>query len=290
MPALVDLAARRGIWLVEDAAHAHGSSYRSVSAGAFGIASSFSFYPTKVMTSAEGGMIVTNEDRLAEECKIYRDQGKASFTVNAHVRMGYNWRLSEPHAIIGSGTWASPRDDFGRRAIAAIYDDKLRELSGLKDAVNSEPTGSAITPLHCHPEGKRDRKRVKVHPARTLRSVSCGRSIRGTAPHPARLSEIPVASAAAVGRPVCQAHLSAGIQRHGGRAGAPRPSCLERSHRIIRNFNGPENRYPGCRGGRARLNAPGRKEGQDFRRFHPFPEQSGRLCGDPTISRVVLCG
>lgn len=133
MPALVDLAARRGIWLVEDAAHAHGSSYRSVSAGAFGIASSFSFYPTKVMTSAEGGMIVTNEDRLAEECKIYRDQGKASFTVNAHVRMGYNWRLSEPHAIIGLRHLERlPTMISERRAIAAIYDDGLRELSGLK--------------------------------------------------------------------------------------------------------------------------------------------------------------
>ena len=53
------------------------------------------------MTSAEGGMIVTNDDKIAEESRIYRDQGKASFTVNAHVRMGYNWRMSEPHAIIG---------------------------------------------------------------------------------------------------------------------------------------------------------------------------------------------
>jgi len=54
-PALVELARSKGLWLVEDAAHAHGSCFRSICAGAFGIASSFSFYPTKVMTSAEGG-------------------------------------------------------------------------------------------------------------------------------------------------------------------------------------------------------------------------------------------
>src|SRR5262249_40029487 len=84
---LAELARRQGIWLVEDAAHAHGSLHDGVTAGAFGIAASFSFYPTKVMTSAEGGMIVTSDDRLDAEARIYRDQGKASFTQNAHTRM-----------------------------------------------------------------------------------------------------------------------------------------------------------------------------------------------------------
>lgn len=131
-PDLMDLAKKKGLWLVEDAAHAHGSSYRSTSAGAFGVAGSFSFYPTKVMTSAEGGMIVTNDDRIADESRIYRDQGKASFTVNAHVRMGYNWRMSEPHAIIGLKhlqRLAAMIEE--RRAIASVYDKGLGELDNL---------------------------------------------------------------------------------------------------------------------------------------------------------------
>ncbi len=132
MPALIELAREKGMWLVEDAAHAHGSSFRSTSAGAFGIASSFSFYPTKVMTSAEGGMIVTNDDQLAGESRIYRDQGKKSFTENAHVRMGYNWRMSEPHAIIGlKHLERLPAMIADRRAIAAIYDTGLREFKNL---------------------------------------------------------------------------------------------------------------------------------------------------------------
>jgi perosamine synthetase len=132
MPALIDLAQRRGLWLVEDAAHAHGSSYRSIKAGGFGIAGSFSFYPTKVMTSGEGGMIVTNDDHIAEESRIYRDQGKASFTVNAHVRMGYNWRMSEPHAIIGlKHLQRLPAMIADRRAIAAIYDAGLSKFENL---------------------------------------------------------------------------------------------------------------------------------------------------------------
>lgn len=133
MGELRQLAQRQGIWLVEDAAHAHGSSHEGVAAGAFGVAASFSFYPTKVMTSAEGGMIVTDDDHLDAEARIYRDQGKASFTRNAHTHMGYNWRLSEPHAIIGLRHLERlPAMVADRQRIAAIYDAGLAELANLR--------------------------------------------------------------------------------------------------------------------------------------------------------------
>jgi dTDP-4-amino-4,6-dideoxygalactose transaminase len=132
MPELQEWAGKKGLWLVEDAAHAHGSSLNGVRAGAFGIASSFSFYPTKVMTSGEGGMIVTSDSRLAEEARIYRDQGKASFTQNAHIRMGYNWRMSEPHAIIGlKHLERLPAMISDRQNIAAVYDRDLSTFRNL---------------------------------------------------------------------------------------------------------------------------------------------------------------
>jgi perosamine synthetase len=132
MPELIELTQKNGVWLVEDAAHAHGSSFGGVRAGAFGIAGSFSFYPTKVMTSAEGGMIVTNDDRIAQEARIYRDQGKASFIQNAHVRMGYNWRMSEPHAVIGVRHLERlPAMIADRQRIAALYDAGLKGLESL---------------------------------------------------------------------------------------------------------------------------------------------------------------
>jgi len=131
IPEIQELARRKGLWLVEDAAHAHGSSFNDVKAGAFGIASSFSFYPTKVMTSGEGGMIVTADNRINEEARIYRDQGKASFTQNAHVRMGYNWRMSEPHAIIGlKHLERLPSMIADRQKMASVYD---RGLKGFKN-------------------------------------------------------------------------------------------------------------------------------------------------------------
>lgn len=142
MPELQEFARKKGLWLVEDAAHAHGSSFGGVSAGAFGIAGSFSFYPTKVMTSGEGGMIVTDDDRIAEEARIYRDQGKASFTQNAHIRMGYNWRLSEPHAIIGLRHLERlPGMIADRQRIARIFDHGLQGFRHLH--VLSVPPGGA---------------------------------------------------------------------------------------------------------------------------------------------------
>jgi dTDP-4-amino-4,6-dideoxygalactose transaminase len=123
----------KGLFLIEDAAHAHGSSFNGQMAGTFGIASSFSFYPTKVMTSGEGGMIVTNEDKIKEEALIYRDQGKASFYGNFHVRMGYNWRMSELHAIVGLAQLRR-LDEFiaVRRRIARLYDEGLKEIEGVQ--------------------------------------------------------------------------------------------------------------------------------------------------------------
>lgn len=126
---IVELCRDRKLWLVEDAAHAHGSSHDGVMAGNFGIAAAFSLYPTKVMTSGEGGIIVTNDDRIAEEARIYRDQGKAGFLTNLHTRLGYNWRLSEPHAAIGvSQLRRLPEFLDHRQSIADRYDKALTSI------------------------------------------------------------------------------------------------------------------------------------------------------------------
>ncbi len=123
LPALVKLCNSRGVHLVEDAAHAHGSALGGRHAGTFGIAGAFSFYPTKVIAGGEGGMIVTDDDMIADEARTYRDQGKGSFHANFHTRLGANWRMSEPHAAI---VLAQLRrlDEFvaARQAIAARYD------------------------------------------------------------------------------------------------------------------------------------------------------------------------
>ncbi|MFC1901631.1 DegT/DnrJ/EryC1/StrS family aminotransferase, partial [Chloroflexota bacterium] len=129
---LKDLCQERGITFFEDAAHAHGSKLDGKFAGTFGRASGFSFYPTKVMTSGEGGMIATDDEEVYNRALVFRDQGKSGFAANLHTEIGYNWRLSEVHAVIG--LYQLKRlDEFiaARRKIAMIYDQGLEGISGI---------------------------------------------------------------------------------------------------------------------------------------------------------------
>jgi len=121
----------RNLFLIEDAAHAHGSTLNGKKAGGFATAAAFSFYPTKVMTSGEGGMIVTNNEKIYQRALVFRDQGKAGFYGNVHTEMGYNWRMSEIHAAVGLSQFAR-LDEFitDRKRIAKIYDE---ELEGMED-------------------------------------------------------------------------------------------------------------------------------------------------------------
>lgn len=138
-----EICAARGVALIEDAAHAHGSSLGDTKAGAFGLAGTFSFYPTKVITSAEGGMVVTDDERLYEEALVYRDQGKAGFTSNFHTRLGSNWRMSEVHAAIGISQFRRLEEFIARRqAIAAIYDVEVPRIGGVRPVLPAEGSRS----------------------------------------------------------------------------------------------------------------------------------------------------
>jgi perosamine synthetase len=126
------LCQERGIALVEDAAHAHGATWAGRFAGSFGTAAAFSFYPTKVVTCGEGGMILTASAELADEARVYRDQGKGSFGANHHVRHGYAWRMSELHAVTGVIHLRRLAAAIERRReVAARYGAALAGLPGL---------------------------------------------------------------------------------------------------------------------------------------------------------------
>jgi len=130
------LCDRRGVHLVEDAAHAHGSTFDGRPAGSFGRAGAFSFYPTKVVTSGEGGIIVTGDEALADDAVVYRDQGKAGFFGGEHVRLGYAWRMSELHAATGL-VHVRRLEQFVavRQQAAAILDEELADVAGVTPQV-----------------------------------------------------------------------------------------------------------------------------------------------------------
>jgi perosamine synthetase len=119
----------RGLWLFEDCAHAHGSENNGRRAGSFGIAGAYSFFATKVMTSGEGGMIVTSDEVIAQRAVRLRDHGKPEPWVSYHTDLGTNWRMSELNAAVALSQLAR-LDDFiaWRDRIARLYTELLRDV------------------------------------------------------------------------------------------------------------------------------------------------------------------
>jgi len=98
MDPIMDIARRRGIKVLEDAAQAHGAEHAGRRVGTFGTGC-FSFYPTKNMTTGEGGMITTNDDEIARRARIIRNHGQE--VRYRHDLFGLNWRMQDLNAAIG---------------------------------------------------------------------------------------------------------------------------------------------------------------------------------------------
>jgi dTDP-4-amino-4,6-dideoxygalactose transaminase len=131
--AIKELCREHELFLIEDAAHAHGSKIDDEPAGSLGDAGAFSFYPTKVMTTGEGGIITTNDEEVAKKARILRDQGKESFASNIVIELGYNWRLDEISAAIGIIQLKRLNEIIMKRnLIARIYDQAFSRISGIK--------------------------------------------------------------------------------------------------------------------------------------------------------------
>lgn len=128
LPALQDLAARHGLWTLEDCAQAHGALWGGQRVGSFGHAAAFSFYPSKNLPAlGDGGAVLTGDDAIAERCRLLRDHGRVSKDVHAEV--GFNLRFNELQAA-ALRVLLRRLDTMNerRRALAARYARGLAEL------------------------------------------------------------------------------------------------------------------------------------------------------------------
>jgi perosamine synthetase len=131
--ALERVARERGCPLVQDAAHTVGGSYHGRLPGAFGIGATLSFHAAKVLTTVEGGMLVTNDAQLAETARMMRCQGEAPGRKYVFPVVGHNFRMSDLHAGIGLAQLAKlPRLLARRREIAGWYAKALGGIEGLR--------------------------------------------------------------------------------------------------------------------------------------------------------------
>ncbi len=118
-----------GLFILEDAAHAHGATIDGQMAGSLGTAGSFSFYPTKIVNTAEGGMITTDDEDIYKLSLILREHGKTDPDLDIHSELGYNWRFSEFHALLGLQQMKKlPWMLSERRRLASIYDELIKEV------------------------------------------------------------------------------------------------------------------------------------------------------------------
>lgn len=120
------------LFLIEDASHAHGATIDGKKAGGIGDVGCFSLYPTKVMTTCEGGIIVTNNSDLARDAKRMRNHGRDEKT-GLSVMLGYNWLMDEIRAAIGVHQ-LEQLDQFieKRNEIAREYNAGLRRIKRVK--------------------------------------------------------------------------------------------------------------------------------------------------------------
>jgi perosamine synthetase len=133
MDPLLALAHRYGLWIVEDAAEVHGQVYRSKSCGSFGIISIFSFYANKNVTASEGGILLTDDEVLAERCRSLRNLCMQPEQRFIHSELGWNYRMGNLQAAVGVAQFERLHEIIARRReIGEIYTNLLRTVSCLQ--------------------------------------------------------------------------------------------------------------------------------------------------------------
>jgi len=130
MDRINEIAEKYGLIVIEDAAQAHGATFKGQKVGSMGDMSCFSFYPTKNMTTSEGGIITTDDEDLAEQARIFRAHG-ASVRYH-HDAIGYNFRMTDISAAIGLAQ-LEKIDEFNNKRIAnaAYLNEGLKDVDGI---------------------------------------------------------------------------------------------------------------------------------------------------------------
>jgi len=141
MDPLMEIAKENNIAIIEDACQSHGAKYNGKKVGSIGDLGTFSFYPTKNMTTGEGGIITTNNDNLAEQCRLVRHHGEPSWY--EYNRLGWNYRMTEIQGAIGRVQLKKLDEYIKIRNANANY---------LSEAVNAiEGVDPPFIPEYCKP-------------------------------------------------------------------------------------------------------------------------------------------
>lgn len=146
---ILAIAKRHGLMVVEDASQVHGALYKGNKCGAIGHISTFSFYANKIITTGEGGMVMTSDDRLAERARSYRNLCFRTERRFYHTEIGNNLRMTNLQAALGVAQLARV-DEFVelKRANGALYLERLNRLHGVRTQVE-KPWAKMVYWMYC---------------------------------------------------------------------------------------------------------------------------------------------
>jgi len=132
MDKVLELAQKYNLRVIEDAAEMHGQTYQGKPCGSFGDISTFSFYPNKHVTTGEGGMIVTDDEELAERCCSYRNLCFQKDIRYVHEEIGYNYRFTNLQAAVGLAQLERLQEFVERkRKMGDYYTEQFKDLEGV---------------------------------------------------------------------------------------------------------------------------------------------------------------
>lgn len=132
MDAIAEIARRWNLYMVEDAAEAHGAFYKGKPCGSLGDMSCFSFYGNKVITTGEGGMLLVDNAEWYERARLLRDHAMSSTERYFHPEIGYNYRLTNIQAALGLAQLERLEDFVHiKRRNAALYAERLSDVRGI---------------------------------------------------------------------------------------------------------------------------------------------------------------
>jgi dTDP-4-amino-4,6-dideoxygalactose transaminase len=153
MPAIMEIARKHNLVILEDSAHAIGSTLERRSLGTWGAIGCYSFFSNKNMTTGEGGMLATDDDALAEKLRILRSHGMTSLSWDRHqghaysydvVDLGYNYRIDEMRAALGRVQLGKlPSYNQVRQHLTTLYRELLAELAPTVQMPFAEARGTS---------------------------------------------------------------------------------------------------------------------------------------------------
>jgi perosamine synthetase len=177
MPAYLELAARHGLAVIEDSCEALGSTLDGRMAGSFGSGGVYAFYPNKQITTGEGGVIVTDDEALAEACVALRNQGRGGGGGwLEHDRLGYNYRLSDIQCALGLSQLSRLETFISQRErVVGLYREALAELPEVQAPVPAAPGQrvSWFVYVVCLREGFEREQRDRVLAGLSERGIGC---------------------------------------------------------------------------------------------------------------------